>query len=106
MSFATFFLLLLIGCYAQALETNEINNNNKNVITNKKNGDNNLISNDVEAYLNYGYKKVIKTKTGSELPNKLENSVIKSKVELLSGVFKKYIEDIKSKYKKVSGHII
>lgn len=48
-------------------------------------------------YLNFGgSKKLIKSKL-----NKLENSVIKSKIDVISGVFKKSTNRLKSKNKKI-----
>lgn len=48
------------------------------------------------SYLNFGSKKIIKTRV-----NKLENSVIKSKIDVISGVFKKSTNRLKSKNKKI-----
>lgn len=47
-------------------------------------------------YLNFGSKKLIKSRI-----NKLENSVIKSKIDVISSVFKKSTNRLKSKNKKI-----
>lgn len=47
-------------------------------------------------FLNFGSKKLIKSRI-----NKLENSVIKSKIDVISGVFKKSTNRLKSKNKKI-----
>jgi hypothetical protein len=92
-----FLLIIVYSGAGQTAETNEIDKS-ANIVENViKEADNNLISNEVEPFLNYGYKKPEKTVPTAKLVG-----VTKSKVELLSRVFKKYIEDIKNKYKKVS----